>query len=163
MGLAQRLKKLESTIGPWKQPVAEAPEVERTDEEWADSIGDFLWWPKGADMDYPPRSPDSFPRDGPLRAWYEAAELARQEGHRDYHIGLRPYAMAVWLDWKPEYLQACRKHRDWVRVHGEWIWDTPPRFNGMTLDEFKQLPPEEMAAVLRDQGSGHWSKDAKRR
>ena len=164
MRLAQRLNRLERTLGRLNETVVEVREVERTDEQWADWMGDFLWWPKGADMDRWPRT-SSFAamHDGPLRAWHEAAEMARQEGYRDYHVGLRPAAMAVWLDWKPRYLNQCRDQRAIARVHGEWVWDVPPRFNDLTMDEFKQLPATEQVAVLTDRGLGHWSKDPKYR
>jgi hypothetical protein len=150
MGFAQRLKKLEINSGRLKQSEVNVPEIERTDEEWADWIGDYLWWPKGANMDKYPRSAP--PPAGPLRAWHEAVERARQEGHRDYHVGLRPDAMEVWLAWKPEMLN----HR---RTHGEWIWDIPPRINTMTMEEFEGLSPREKVNLLMEPGKGHWSKD----
>jgi hypothetical protein len=163
MRFAQRLEKLEKTIGRLQQPDRDAPEKERSDEEEADRMGAFLWGPPGDYMDkYPPRSPTSVPPAGPLRAWHEAAELARQEGHREYHTGLRPYAMAVWLDRKPGILKERRDHRDWVRVHGEWVCDVEPRYLNLTMAEFEKLSTEEKIAALLDHGSGHWSKDGKR-
>ena len=154
MGLAQRIKKLESTLGLSKRPVADDAEIELTDEEWADWMGDFLWWPKGADLD---RWPGYFAStathcDGPLGAWQEATLSAWREGHTDYHVGLRPYALAVWLQWKPSLL----KHG---RTHGDWIWDVPPRINSVSSVDFERLPTEEQCDLLREPGKGHWSKD----
>jgi hypothetical protein len=158
MRLAQRIKKLEGTLGRWKEPSVKAPEIERTDEEWADWIGDFLWWPKGADMDHWPGyfasagQASAEHSDNPLAAWRQAARLAWQQGHRDYHVGLRPYALAVWLRWKPDILE----HR---RTHGEWLWDVPPRLHTMTREEFaRQTLQEKSTLLLRESGEGHWSK-----
>ena len=166
MRLAQRLKMLEKTMGSLKQTPSEAPEIELTDEERADKVGEFLWLQKAISKEYPPRYPSSVPPappGDPMHAWNEAAELAWQQGHRDYHSGLRSYAMPIWLKWKPDILKAERAHRDWVRVHGEWVWDVAPRLQGITKEEFRQLPLGEQIAALRDQGSGHWAKDVRRR
>jgi hypothetical protein len=153
MGLEQRIKKLESSLNRRQQLVADETEIERTDEEWADWMGDFLWWPKGADMD---RRPGYFASDyghsaGPLGAWQDAARLAWQQGHTDYHVGLRPYALAVWLKWKPSMLE------HW-RTHGRWIWDVLSRFDGLTKAAYAQLTLEENRQLLWKPSEGHWSK-----
>src|ERR1700692_2601229 len=98
--LEQRLKKLETKLAQAcgdQEEASGVPELTRTDTEWADSVGGFLWWPKGAHRDQWPRFPSSAGQgDGALRAWHQAAEQAYQQGHRDYHVGLRPFAMEVW-------------------------------------------------------------------
>jgi hypothetical protein len=167
MRLAQRLKKLEETVSRLRQIRFEAaPEIERTDEERADMIGGYLWIKVAVSKEYPPTYPGSgtyAPPDDFLRAWQTAAESAWQQGYRAYHVGLRPYAMAVWLEWKQDILKAERGHREWVRVHGEWVWDVPPRCHTLGVDDFRLLPLDQQVEVLCDSGEGHWAKDGKRK
>jgi hypothetical protein len=139
-----RLKKLETQLDRQRRilEASRVPELERSDEEWADWVGDFLWWPKGAEMAHWPRfSNSATPTNEPLRAWYQAAEQAFQQGHRDYHVGLRPFAMAVWLDWKPEMLREARTRHEFPQQEF--------RFANMNLDEFAKLTWEEQVSLLQ--------------
>jgi hypothetical protein len=142
VNIKQRLEKLEAKLG--RVAPTNMPERTLTDEEEADQMGAFLWFA----VDSGKGAPNSI-----LRAWHEAAESARQQGHTEYHVGLRPQAMAYWLHVKPEML----RHR---RTHGVWVWDEPPL--DMTVEEFAQLPVAEKVAVLRQPGRGHWSKETNR-
>jgi len=165
MRLTQRLKKLEKTIGRSKQAQIEVPQRERTEEEEADEIGELLWFQTVMSKNYPPMYASSTPTcfsTGPMHAWNEAAELAWQAGHREYQIGLRPFAMAIWLEWKPRILKQRRADLESVRVNGEWVCDDPPHIQNMTADEFKLLPTDEKIHVLLNSGKGHWSNDKKR-
>jgi hypothetical protein len=162
MRLTQRLTKLEKTIGRLKQPQNEVPQKEPTEEEEADAVGELLWFNTVRSKNYPPSSSSCYPTTHILYAWNEAADLAWQEGHREYHIELRPFAMAIWLEWKPRILKKRRADRDWIRVHGEWVWDDPPLIQNMSLDEFKLLPTDEKIQVLLHFGKGHWANDKKR-
>jgi hypothetical protein len=152
VGFAQRLKKLESTLGRWPQPVSAALEKERTDEEEADALGAGLLWIQDE------RQADNYQSDSPfdtaLRNWHAAAAVARREGHTQYHIGLRAVAMAVWLLFKPDILEDRR-------TYGYWIWDEPPtRVDTMPPEDFRQLNPELQGRLVREacQRRGHWSK-----
>ena len=141
MNIKQRLKHLEAKLAR-VTPTA-APARAWTDEEGADQMGAFLWL---ADN----RGKDS--SDPILLAWYAAAQAARQQGHTQYHSGLRAEAMAYWLAIKPTVLE----HR---RTHGNWVWDVLPRYHLMTSEEFRSMPAEEIVAALQS-GSGHWSTES---
>jgi hypothetical protein len=146
MNIKQRLQRLEAKL--CRQERTDVPVIERTDEEEADDFGTTLWLAK----DVGKHCWSDSPVGAALRAWHQAAQLARHEGHTDYHTALRPAAMACWLAIKPK----IREHQ---RSHGQWIWDDPPRrLDTMTMEEFEQLPTEQKVAALREQRRGHWSK-----
>jgi hypothetical protein len=89
------------------------------------------------------------------RAWDEAAEIAWDAGHREYHVSLRPYAMAAWLELKPGVLQ----HRE---THGVWIPNgTFVRADTLPPEAFDQLPLGEQIAILREHRPGYWSKQVR--
>ena len=145
MNIKQRLKKLEAKLG--RRAPTEPPAPELTDEEEADQMAAHLWMA----TDWGKDSVDPI-----NRAWYEAAQAARQQGHTEYHIGLRPEALAFWLKSRPQIQQRRRT----VRV---WVWDEPPvRRDTMTMEEFKRLPTEEKYNVLREDRRGHYSQETRR-
>jgi hypothetical protein len=153
MRLRSRLLRLERTVRD-RAPVPVVPdEPTLSDEEKVDRTDKFLWSGFDIDKRYPrPRGPMPPPYDPLLRAWHDASEAAWQAGHREYHAGLRPFAMAVWLDWKPGILSHRRTHSVWMPT-GE-----PVRFETLTPEELDQLPVNERIAVLREHRTGYWSK-----
>jgi hypothetical protein len=167
MKIAHRLRKLERVVS-LLQPAPEAPVGEPTEDERADDVGRLLWLQTLVSKEYGSRYPEAasraptFPTNERMHAWREAAELAWQQGHREYQSGLRPFAMAVWLEWKPRILKAERAHREWVRVHGPWVWDVRPRLDSLSMEEFKLLPVDQKVEVLLDWGEGHWAKEKMR-
>jgi hypothetical protein len=139
-----RLKKLETKLAQACANQAEVPELTRTDTEWADWVGDLLWWPKGAHLDHWPRfSSSAGQRDGPLRAWHQAAEQAFQQGQRDYHADLRPVSMEVWLSWKHAMLRQLRTCPQ-STVNANTL-----ALAAITIDEFSALPVAEQTRLLR--------------
>jgi hypothetical protein len=152
MRIRNRLARLERIFLD-EAPVAEEySETPRSDEEEADRTGEFLWVGFAIDKRYPSRWGRSPSNTAAQRAWDEAAEAAWVAGHREYHVGLRPFAMAVWLELKPEVL----KHR---QTHAVWIpTGDPVRAETLTMEEFERLPLEERVAVLREHRPGYWSK-----
>ena len=152
MNMRARLMRLEADAagrGGAGDGQTQAPERELSDEEEADSVGQYLWWSRGPR--FLSRSPDT---SGRFAEWDRAATETRAEGHTEYRIGLRPLAMTIWLEWKPNIL----KHR---RTHGRWIYTDPPtRLASLPPEQYSQLPPEEMMELLREanQRRGYWSK-----
>jgi hypothetical protein len=154
MGFAQRLKKLENALGRLPPPLSKELQKERTDEEEADILGAGFLWPQDEQQADYYKSDDS-PLGTAMCAWHAAAAAARRQGHTEYHLGLRPFAMAVWLLSKAETLQ----HR---ATHGYWIWDEPPtRADTMPRDEYEQLDLGEKIRLEFEalRRRGHWSKD----
>jgi hypothetical protein len=146
MGLAQRLKRLEKIAERLKQPDVDVSEKVLSDDEEADNTGKFLW--AGGTGGCHSRYPSSNTKTDlhtcdEYCEWGKAAEAARAAGHTEYHVGLRPIAMAIWLRWKPGVLE----HR---RTHGEWIYDEPPtRLETMTSDERGALSPTASFGSVR--------------
>jgi hypothetical protein len=156
MTFAKRLKNLEQALGRVKALTAppDHPEQERSDEEEADLLGDFLW--NLPAYDRPHYDQASVP-ETVLGNWHLAATEARRQGHTAYHVGLRPWALPVWLRWKKDLLEMRR-------THGEWIWDDPPtRLDALSPEDFKLLDVDEKITLLRqaNKRQGHWSKAKK--
>jgi hypothetical protein len=151
--LRSRLLLLERAVSD-RAPPPPADEPVFTDEEEADRTGEFLWIGLAIGKRYPRpggrvRSAGGTPA---LRVWNEAAEAARNAGHRKYHVGLRPFALAVWLGWKPDILAHRRRHGVWVPT------GDPVRAEMLTPEEFERLPLAERIDVLREHRPGYWSK-----
>jgi hypothetical protein len=150
MGFAQRLKKLENILARLPKPESEVVEKELTDEEEADALGVRSF----QDEDKAEYFQSDSPYHTATRNWYAAVAAARREGHTEYHVGLRPFAMAMWLEMKPGILA----HRE---THGDWIWDEPPtRGETMPREEFDKLDVREQNRLRLEarQRRGHWSK-----
>ena len=66
-----------------------------SDEEEADRTGEFLWVGFAINKRHQrPRGHLPSP-SAAQRAWDQEAEAAWAGGHREYYVGLRPFAMAV--------------------------------------------------------------------
>jgi hypothetical protein len=150
--LRSRLGRLERVLGDRGVHESIALAEPLSDDEEADRIGEFLWFGFAIVKRHKRPRPGSPSRSPAQRAWDEAAEEAWAYGHREYHVGLRPFAVAVWLEMKPDVL----KHR---QTHGVWIsTGDPVRADTLTPEEFSRLPVEERIAVLREHRPGYWSK-----
>jgi hypothetical protein len=129
------------------------PEIECRDDQCADEIGMDFWRKEmEGESQYLPID-ENF--NTAMVAWYQATKAARQQGHTEYHVGLRPYAMPIWLEMKPGILE---HHQQF----GEWIWDDPPtRGDLMTHKEIMALDSKERTRVIdaMNRRRGHYSKD----
>jgi hypothetical protein len=153
MRIRNRLIRLERISCLYEAPEASMDlDPPLSDEEEADRTGEFLWAGFDLDKRYPPRWGLLQSPSAAQRAWHEVAEAAWAADIREYHVGLRPFALAVWLELKPFVLQ----HR---QTHGTWI-STGKRASADTLtpEEFDRLPLAERVAVLREHRPGYWSK-----
>jgi hypothetical protein len=159
MKLNTRLRRLERLQGAASVRHHDAEEEESllSDDEEADRMGASLWQKDMIDREYGMlrRNYPSSDYGEAKRAWDDAMDAALAAGCTEYHAGLRPLAMPIWLLSKPDILE----HQ---RTHGTWVWDEPPRGASLlTLEEFRALPPENQVRQLRDTLSrkGHWTKD----
>jgi hypothetical protein len=150
--LRGRLVRLERVFGDSGVSRSIVSAVRLSDEEEADRSGEFLWAGFAIDKQYRQPCGRSSSLSATRRAWDEAAEAAWAGGHRDYHVGLRPFAMAVCLESKPYLLKHRQTHDVWIHT-GE-----PVRADALTAEEFERLPLDERIAVLREHRPGYWSK-----
>ena len=165
MNLRGRIGSLEREVAARGDDPDDAADddLERTDEEEADRVGDHHFAGTAADLDrHADQSPEwreqfLCPHDPLLREWYAAVAEARDQGHAAYHVGMRPLAMRLWLDMKSSILE----HR---RTHGRWVWlDPPTRLETMLEmepDKYRTLPPQEMVNLYMEMNRrrGYWSK-----
>jgi hypothetical protein len=150
--LRTRLGRLERVPGDPGVHESIVPAGPLSDDEEADRIGEFLWFGIAIDKRHQRLRPGSPSRSPAQRAWDEAAEEAWAAGHREYHVSIRPYAMAVWLEWKSDILKHRQSHGVWIPTGESVQADT------LTPEEFDMLPVEERIAVLREHRPGYWSK-----
>jgi hypothetical protein len=153
MSLSSRVGSLEREVAArgagLEDPWADDDDRERTDEEEADSVGEYLWLCRRAED----ASTFSDPH-GYYAAWDAAVAEARARGHAEYHAGLRPFAMPIWLDMKPDIL----RHR---RTHGHWVETGPePRLFAMSAEEWRGLQYSELLRLYLEaiQRPGYWSR-----
>ena len=147
MTIQGRLLRLERAFRRIDVPIV-AHALTLTDDEEADRLGELLWTGFAGRMASPHLGASQTLHSPALRTWREAAETAWSAGHRTYPIALRPFSLAVWLEWKPDIV----KHRE---THGVWApIGEPKRAETITIEEFNRLPLSERSAILRDHRPG---------
>ncbi len=141
-------------VGPraaWQDPGRDEP---RTEAEWVDRTGEFLWLGFWLDKTYP-RPWGADPTAGQpahVRAFRRAAEAVWAEGARRHYPAdrLRDAAAAAWAVMGPRILRE-------VRDRGRWVWDEPPE-PLPPEEELRQMPYGELFALYRREirRRGHW-------
>ncbi len=160
--LQARLRRLVRTaqdrglLGPkaaWQD--SEAPEP-RTEAEWIEKTGEYLWLGFRLDKTYPrPWGADrTIGLPEYVRAFRQAAEQVWAEGPRQHYPAdrLRAAAAAAWAVLGLRILRA-------VRDHGRWVWDEPP-VPMPPEEELRQLPYQDRLRLYRLslRRKGHWEK-----
>jgi hypothetical protein len=117
MRISSRLARLERAARARVVRTA-ASKAPMTVEQEADLMGVLLWMmpdcerhDRGLATD-----PHMHEKAAAFRAWDVVLEAARAAGHEDYHVGMRPEAMAVWIAMKPELLEFERTHSRWKSI-----------------------------------------------
>ncbi len=160
--LQSRLRRLETAAqdggllgakAAWQDRADSEP---RTEAEWVEKTGEFLWLGFRLDKTYP-RPHGGDPNVGLptyIREFRQAAEAVWAEGPRRQYPAdrLREAAAAAWAVMGPDIL---RDRRD----RGRWVWDEPP-VPMPPEDELRRMSHEELWRLHRQavRRKGHWEK-----